>query len=148
MLGVTEIRILPNWTVLIELAIFLFVLAITNALIFQPMLRIMEKRKAFTIDSSEEAERLTKDANQLEAGRKEVLGMALREAQAERERNIGAALREADNIKAAARSRMNEIISATEISMAPSEKSIVEELDKRAAELADMIVSRIEGQGV
>jgi F0F1-type ATP synthase membrane subunit b/b' len=144
MLGLTEIRILPNWTILIELAVFLFVLAVTNTLIFRPMMKIMEKRKAFTIGSSEEAAKLTEEAEQLDAGRKEVLGMALREAQSDREQRIGTALREADKIKAEARSKMNETVSVTEISMAPSEKSISEEMDARAVELADMIVARFE----
>lgn len=144
MLGMTEIRLIPNWTILIELAVFLFVLVVLNVFVFKPMMKIMDRRKAFTVDASEEARKLTDEAEQLEAGRTEVLAMALREAQAVRDRKIGETLREADRIKAEARSRMNEIVSATEISMEPTTRSIVDELDDRARELAAAIVARIE----
>jgi len=104
----------------------------------------MDKRRAFTIEAADEASKLAEDAKQLEDGRHEVLSMALKEAQAERDERTFEALREADRIKAEARSRMDEVISSTEISIAGG-SSIIEELNDRSRELADDIVKRIEG---
>lgn len=146
MLAASEIRIIPDWTILIELAIFLFVVLVINAFIVRPMMRIMDRRRAFTVDASEEAERLNEEAGQLDQGRHEVLAMALREAQTERDRRTAAALREADRIKAEARARMDDTIASTEISVESSDRSIYEEMDERSRELAEEIVKRIEGE--
>lgn len=143
MLCVSELRIIPDWTILIEFAVFLFVLFVLNVLIIKPLLKIMERRKAFTVDASEEAHGLTEEADHLEVGRHEVLTMALREAQSDRDKGIGKALREADGITSAARSWMGKTVSSTEVSIESDERSIVEEMDKRSKELADMIVDRV-----
>lgn len=144
MLGIAEIRIIPDWTILIELAIFIIAIIVMNALVLRPMLRVMDRRREFTVDASEEAEKLSDGAEQLELGRHEVLTMALREAQAERDRRTQETLREADRIKADALSRMNETISSSEISVESAEGSIIEEMNQRSKELADEIVARIE----
>ncbi len=144
MLGTAEIRIIPDWTILIEIVVFLSVILVLNSLVLRPMLRVMDKRREFTVDASEEAENLIEDSNQLDEGRREVLAMALREAQAERDRRIAETLRNADGVVAEARSRMNKMISSTEVSIESTERSIVEELEGRSNELADMIVKRIE----
>ncbi len=145
MLAATEIRIIPDWTIAIELVVFLFVVIVLNALVIRPMLKIMDRRRAFTFDASEEAARLADEAAQLEQGRLEVLAMALREAQSEKDRRTEAALREADRIKADARARMDDTIAATEVSIESPERSIYEEMEERARQLADEIVERIEG---
>ena len=146
MLGTTEIRIIPDWTILIEIVVFLFVILVLNALVLRPMLRVMDKRKAFTIDASDEAGKLNQEADQLEAGRREVLAMAIREAQAERDEKTQKTLREADRIKAEARSKMDEMISSSEVSIEQSgDRSIVEEMSERSRELSDVIVRKVEG---
>lgn len=144
MLGTAEIRIIPDWTVLIEIVVFLFVILVINAFVIRPMLRIMSKRRAFTVDASDEARKLGYEADQLDEGKREVLSMSLREAQADRDEKTQKTLREADRIKAEARSKMDEIISSTEVSMESGDRSIVEEMGERSRELADMIVERIE----
>lgn len=145
MLCVSEIRIIPDWTILIEIAVFLFVLIVLNLLVMRPMLRIIDKRREFTTDASEEAGKLSADASQLDDGRHEVLTMALREAQKERDERTFEALREADRIKAEAISRMDKMTSSSEISIETGDRSIVEELNERSQELAREIVERIEG---
>lgn len=144
MLGTAEIRIIPDWTILIELAIFTLVIIVLNAFVLRPMLRVMDRRREFTIDASGEAQKLSEEAEQLEQGRHEVLTMALREAQAERDERTQETLREADRVKAEARSRMDETISSSEISVESAEGSIIEEMNQRSNELADRIVARIE----
>jgi len=144
MLGTAEIRIIPDWTILIEIVVFLSVIIVLNSLVLRPMLRVMDKRREFTVDAKEEADNLIEDSDQLDEGRREVLAMALREAQAERDRRIAETLRNADGVVAEARSRMDKMISSTEVSIESTERSIVEELEGRSNELADMIVKRIE----
>jgi F-type H+-transporting ATPase subunit b len=145
MLGTAEIRIIPDWTILIELAIFIIVIIVLNAFVIRPMLRVMDRRREFTVDASEEAEKLSNDAEQLEQGRHEVLAMALREAQSDRDERTQHTLREADRIKADALSRMDETTSSSEVSVEAAEGSIIEEMNQRSRELADEIVARIEG---
>ncbi len=143
MLGTAEIRIIPDWTILIELAIFIIVIIVLNVLVLKPMLKVMDRRREFTVDASQEAKKLNDEAEQLEQGRHEVLTMALSEAQATRDEKTQETLREADRIKAEARSRMDETISSSEVSVESAEGSIIEEMNQRSNELADQIVVRI-----
>jgi len=145
MLCAAEIRIIPDWTILIELAIFIIAIIVLNAFVLGPMLRVMDRRREFTVDASQEAEKLSEDADQFEQGRHEVLAMTLREAQAERDEKTQKALREADRIKAEAMSRMDETMSSSEISVKSAKGSIIEEMNQRSKELADEIVARING---
>jgi F-type H+-transporting ATPase subunit b len=143
MLLAAQIRLVPDWTIFLQIGIFLSVVFALNALLFKPLLKLIDRRKAFTSDASQEALRLNTEAEQLEVGRHEVLGMALKEAQAERARRTAGALREADKIISEARATRSAVISASLISIESAEKSIVEEMDKSSNELADRIVAKL-----
>ncbi len=142
MLLAADIRLIPDWTLFIQIGIFLFVVLALNLLLFRPLIRLMDRRKAFTTDASEEADSLNIEAEQLEVGRHEVLSMALKEAQDERAKRTANALREADRIVNDARSKMGAMISSNLISIESTEKSIVDEMEERAMNLAKGIIAR------
>ena len=139
----TEIRLMPDWTLLAQLVIFLFILFILNRLIFQPLKKLREKRGAFTSDAAKEARHLVEEANQLDAGRQEVLAMALREAQAERFKRVTETHREFDRIVVEARARAKEIVSASAVSIESEERSIFDDMETKVEDISEDIVSRI-----
>ncbi|MFH1830668.1 MAG: ATP synthase F0 subunit B [Pseudomonadota bacterium] len=143
MLLATEIELIPNWTLFIQIGIFLFVLFMLNFLFFKPLLKLMDRRKQFTSDASQEAASLNDESQQLEAGRLQVLGMALKEAQDDRAKRTTDAVREADKIINEGRAKMGEMISSNLISIESTENSIVDEMNDRATKLADEIIVRL-----
>jgi len=139
-------RLMPDWTLAVQTAIFVFVLAALGLLVFRPIRTIIERRREFTEEAVGEAGELAEQAGQLGEGRREVLETALAEAQVERERRLAEAHRDADGIIAEARRSTREIISSTAVSIETTKRSITHEMNRRAQLIADRIVERITKQ--
>lgn len=85
MLLSTAIVLTPDWTVLIQLGIFLSVLPILSTFVFGPLVRVRDLRRTATVGAVEEAKRLEAVAEekseeyrrQIEAARQE--GAAVKE---------------------------------------------------------------------
>lgn len=140
---ISEISLMPDWTFIVQLAIFLFVIAILTIFVIRPIIRIIDRRKAFTTDASLEAEHLTDKAIQLETGKREVLTMSLNEAYEELKKRTTEARRTGDAVIADAKTKTSEIYKASTTSLEKAEKSVEKEIDERAQGLVDEIVSRI-----
>jgi len=52
------IELLPNETVFFQIGIFLFAFIVLNFLVFQPILRLIDRRKALTVGAEHDAEAL------------------------------------------------------------------------------------------
>ena len=135
--------LVPDWTLVVQAVIFLAVFAALSFLVFRPIRTIIERRREFTEEARENAARMLEDAAQMDEGRQEVLAMALSEAQVERDRRLAEAHRESEKIIADARKSTGDIISSTTVSIETEKRSIVHEMEKRAAEIAKSIVKRV-----
>ena len=135
--------LVPDWTLIAQAAIFVLVVVVLSALVFRPIRTIIERRREFTEEAKEDAARLCEDAKQLDAGREEVLAMALAEAQVERERRLAESHRDVERIISDARQSTGDIISSTAVSIETEKRSIVHEMDRRAKEIAKSIVERV-----
>ena len=110
--------IVPNQTVLIQIGLFLFLMIALNALLFKPMLRLLEERKARTqgrrekaVEAEANAEGIWKDYQskiadaraEAELVRKELV----RQGEVERQKVTDAASAEADKTSTEIRARIS-----------------------------------------
>lgn len=65
MLLEAEIRLLPDWTFFVQLAIFLVVMVCLNGLVFQPVLRLLRLRKSRTEGDRKRIEELKEKTQDL-----------------------------------------------------------------------------------
>ncbi len=141
----TDITLKPDWTTIVQLFIFLFAAASLSIFVIRPIMRIIEKRKAFTEDAAEEAAKLMNESEQLEIGRREVITMALKEAYEEFEKRSAEHRRKADSVIADARARTTEALGSSALSIESVEELNEKEAELRARDLSDAIVSRVIG---
>ena len=146
MLGVlaVEIHLMPDWTVLVQLGIFLSVLAVLTLFVFRPVLRVIDRRRAFTAEARAEAGSLGAEAAELEAQRAQAIAAALREGEAMRAQKVAANQTEAERIVAAAREQARRLVDSTEVSVESSEEAAAGEIRRQAEAMAGEIVARIQ----
>jgi F-type H+-transporting ATPase subunit b len=138
-----EMNLMPDWTIVVQLGIFLCTLAILTVFIFKPVLRILDRRKSFTEGAYSEAQMLGEEAARLDAERSRAVAMALSEAKSEADRHVADTHRQAEGQLAEARVKAKQLLDTAEVSVESSEESVVAEMRRRADELAQEIVSRV-----
>ena len=146
MLGVlaAEIHLMPDWTVLVQLGIFLSVLAVLAFFVFRPVLRIIDRRRLFTAEARAEAGSLAAEAAELEAQHARAIAAALSEGEAMRAQKVAANQAEAERIVAAAREQARRLVDSTEVSVESSEEAAAGEIRRQAEAMAGEIVARIQ----
>lgn len=138
-----EIHLMPDWTVILQLAIFLAATAVLYFFIFRPTLKIIDRRRYFTSKARSDAQDLNAKADSLDNERKTSIVAALKTAEAESAAKILKARQDADKIVAASRSEARSILDSAEKSIQSSEKSLDKEIGKQADILANDIVARV-----
>ncbi|HPM40860.1 MAG TPA: ATP synthase F0 subunit B [bacterium] len=140
-----KINIMPDWTVFVQLGVFLLTLLVLNFLVFRPVLRVLDRRRSFTEDARNDAAEKNLESEKLEKEREAAITEAYKEAEVMREAKIAAKRREAEAIVADAKTRMQGLLDSTEVSVETSESAAASEISRRAEELAKGIVSRVAG---
>jgi len=138
-----EINLMPDWTVLVQLAIFLTALAVLYYFVFKPSLKCIDQRNKFTKDARANTEKLNNEADQKLSEREKRMSEAINEANFKKTQEISLKRKEAENILAKARNEAKLIIDSTETSVEISEKLVKQEMDKQADILSAEIVARI-----
>ncbi|MBT3181518.1 MAG: hypothetical protein HN337_03300 [Deltaproteobacteria bacterium] len=139
----SEIHLLPNWTIFVQLGIFLTASAVMYFMMVRPIIRILNTRKIYTVESEANAETLQMEADALNCERIERLECALRDAHVERGQRIERIGIEAEKIKIDAKIDARLLIDDTEISIDSSERSIFDEMNFQVEHLADEIVEKV-----
>ena len=140
-----KINIMPDWTVFVQLGVFLLTLLVLNFLVFRPVLRVLDRRRSFTEDARKDATEKNLESDRLEDEREAAITKAYKEAEAMREEKVAAKRKEAEKIVSDAKTRMQGLLDSTEVSVETSESAAALEISKRAEELAKDIVSRVAG---
>jgi len=91
-----DIGVVPNFTILVQVAIFLAFIFIINTVYVKPYISIMERRKQIVRDNNEKAEKLKAEATAILEEAKALLDSAKNEATA----ILDSSKREASRIKA------------------------------------------------
>lgn len=134
---------MPDWTVFVQLGIFLSTLAVLNFFVFGPVLRTLDRRRKFTEERRAEAERINAEAETLERHTAVRLSVELEKIAKENDLKMASANREAEKIVRAARVEAKKISDTADASIAFSEEQVADEIKKGAEELADDIVHRV-----
>ena len=140
-----KINIMPDWTVFVQLGVFLLTLLVLNFLVFRPVLRVLDRRRSFTEDARKDATEKNLESDRLEDEREAAITKAYKEAEAMREEKVAAKRKEAEKIVSDAKTRMQGLLDSTEVSVETSESAAALEISKRAEELAKDIDSRDAG---
>ena len=139
----SEIHLIPDRTVIIQLGVFISVLASLSYFVFKPLAKIIKARKEKTI-------RLIKDAEDIEAKIKGYSEKYTKEMNAARDaahkekekiRQIG--LNEEASIKTAARNEVASIIRKAQATIEEAKRKALDDLKKDIPTIAEDIIKRI-----
>ncbi|MGE0547981.1 MAG: hypothetical protein AB7O24_24810 [Kofleriaceae bacterium] len=135
-------------TVLIQFALFLILLVITNSLLFQPYLRLRERRRAGIEGAKAEAERMTAQADGRLADYQKQLAVARdRAAEEGRKIRLEAASHERD-VTDKARAAAQQATDAAQTKMRAETQAARDQLMPQANVLARSIASKLLGREV
>lgn len=141
------LHIIPDWTLAIELAVFLASFALLHYGVFRPALKVLDRRRRMTIEATSKAEVLTAEADALEGKHAAAVSEALATFQADRARRIHDAHLKAEAMVAESRQEAQWFMETTDMFIESSEESIIAEMNARAEELAQEIKrSIVEGR--
>lgn len=138
-----KIELMPDWTIFVQLGVFLSTLVVLNLLVFRPVLRIIDRRRTFTDDARADAEQKNAEAARLEDERSRAITTAIREGEVLRDGKVAASRKEAEAIVAEARESAKRLLDSTEISIESSEEAARSIISREAEGLAEEIANRI-----
>lgn len=138
-----KIELMPDWTIFVQLGVFLSTLVVLNFLVFRPVLRIIDRRRTFTDDARADAEQKNAEAARLEDERSRSITAAIREGEVLRDGKVAASRKEAEAIVAEARESAKRLLDSTEISIESSEEAARSIISREAEGLAEEIANRI-----
>lgn len=136
----------PDWTLFVQLGVFLCTLAALDRFIFRPVLRIMDERKRFTEGARATAARLTAEADELDEERRRRTHAAIKDADGIRSGELAAAEAEAARVIETSRAECKRLLDSTEMSIEVSEGSVEKRMQEEAEALSEEIVSRVTGR--
>ena len=142
------INLMPDRTLIIQLGIFLFVIATLQICIFGPVLRIIDKRKSATKDAQEEARRLTAESERIEKESGAALKAAILSSNAEAASKTSAVAKKAQELVAQSQSQAREKIEAAQVAAKKSEQESLFQANAEVMVVAKEISSRIESSSV
>lgn len=141
-----DIHLMPDWTILVQLGVFLMAAFVLNFLVFKPIFNTFDLRSKYTRDAEAMGEKLGLEAERLEQTRLGKLTDALSEAQAKRSQSLIETRVKAEGIIAEAFEDARGMIERTELSISSSERSIFQEMDAQAEKLSEGIVASVVGR--
>ena len=142
-----DINLMPDWTLFVQLGVFLLTLIVLHLLVFRPVLRVLDRRRSFTDDAIGDAAQKNAEADRLEAERKKEITRALKDAEALHGQRIAATRRGAEAILTEAKAQMKSLLDSSEVSVESSEAEATVDISRRAEELAHEIVARVTNPG-
>lgn len=142
----TEISLQPDWTVIVQLGVFLIVMAVLHIFIFKPILRIIDHRKKFTQDAHSEAIILNEKSALLEKERTLAISKAIAQINSERDLKISTAHKEGEKILASARVEAKRLLDATEVSVDATEQLVATDVERQTDSLAHEIAEKVAGK--
>lgn len=144
--GIDIVSILPNFSLFIQIAIILVLMFLLNILLFKPMLRVLNERKARTVGRREraaqadaQADAIMKDYQtkineaRIEADKSRI--EIVRQGEAERNKITEAASAEAEKTVADVKARVS-------VEAASAKEALKVEIDAIARTMAEKIVGR------
>lgn len=139
----TEVNLMPDWTVTVQLGIFLATVASLTFFIFKPVLKIIEERKRFTNYKQSESQRLDKEFEKLNKFRTSEITKALNIVATENLLTVEKTKKRIEDMIKSAQTEAKKILDKTDVSIGVSEGKVENLINQQATVLADEIVVRI-----
>lgn len=137
------ITLVPDWTLVFQLAIFLVVIAVLTKFIFKPILKIIDQRRYFTKHSIETADRLNQYSISLENEYKEKINKAVAKASNDATLRISSCRTSAEDAVSAAKKQASVMIQTTEQELDSKVEGLAQETKKVLKNLSGEIVTKI-----
>jgi F-type H+-transporting ATPase subunit b len=140
--------LVPNWTFVIELVIFLLVLAILAKYILPPVNRAMEARQKQIEQNIGDAEEAKQRARQLQEQQQQTLEQGRAEARALKDEaaKIGEQLRE--ELRKQGEEEYRRLVERATVDIDASARRAAEELRAQVAGLVMVVAERVLGEGI
>lgn len=139
----SEISLAPDWTVFIQLVIFLSAMTILWFFVFKPTLKIIDYRKKFTKEAFDNANRLSGEALALDEKRKLKIAEVFSQGNFQASLKTSAKKQAADKIISGARLEAKKILDSTEESVEISEERVSHDISQQTEMLAQEVVKNI-----
>ncbi|HXW79024.1 MAG TPA: F0F1 ATP synthase subunit B [Acidimicrobiales bacterium] len=148
MLVATSNFLVPNWTFVVELVIFLLVLAILAKYILPPINRALENRQKQIEQSIEDAEEAKQKARELEEQRQKTLEEGRAEARSLKDEasKLGEQLRE--QLRQQGEEEYRRLVDRAAQDIDASTRRAAEELRAQVAGLVMVVVEKVLGEGI
>ena len=137
-----------DWTVLVQFGLFLLLLVASNSLLFQPYLRLRERRKQGIDGAREEAEKMTAQADAALAGYEKQLAGARSRANEEGRKVRAEAAAHEKEVTDKARAEAQKTIDEATAKMRQETEAARLQLLPQANQLARQIASKLLGREV
>jgi len=138
-----KIELMPDWTIFVQLGIFISTMAVLHLLVFRPVLRIIDRRAQYTSDARADARDKNAEAERVEGERSLAISAVIKEGEQARERKLTEARKDAEKIVAEAREAARRMLDTTEVSVESSEEVAEMVIEVESEILADDIANRI-----
>lgn len=136
----------PDLTVFVVIALVLTCVALLNALIFQPVLRVMDQRERAVTDARELAESASQKATAAQGEYARTLAAARAEVYQQMDETRRAALEKRAAALSAARHDVERELATARDTVAAQSAEARARLDREAGDLAGVIVGRVLGR--
>ncbi|HEY5924677.1 MAG TPA: ATP synthase F0 subunit B [Kofleriaceae bacterium] len=137
-----------DWTVLVQFGLFLLLLVVSNKLLFQPYLRLRERRKEGIEGARAEADRMTASADAKLADYEKQLGSARTRANEEGRKVRAEAAANEKDVTEKARAAAQQAIDAATAKMRQETDAARLQLLPQANQMARQIASKLLGREV
>lgn len=138
-----EIHLMPDWTFFVQLGIFFFAAVVMNSFMFKPMLRLLKKRREYTVDAQERAASIDAAADELERQTAMKLSEAAKEIQDAREDRIAGVYKETLKIISDAKALAKKRKKDTETAIEASKHAIAADIARQVGSIADDVVLKL-----
>jgi len=146
LLAAQTINLMPDLTVIWQLAIFLSLIFVLTIFVFRPVLKILEGRKQETLELERETERLLSEAEKLDSDYGEIISKARSEGGVAEQRLVSEGGAEARAITSEAREEAKGTIRRARDKIKYEGSKTSEELSKKIGEYSKMIISKVLGK--
>lgn len=135
-------------TVLIHLVMFLAMVGILNALLFKPLLRVMDERESRVSGNRSAAEHATHDLEAMKNSYLEKLEQVRKQASAEKDALKKIAEAEEEKIVRAAREQAGNLVSSLRERIAAEYQGARDQLATQSQDMGRQIAARILGRSI
>ena len=135
-----------NWTMVMQIINFLVLMIVLNKLLFQPILNIIDERKAATEGKEADAKNMEQESESIVNKYNEKIKQAKIDATSKKQEIKGLGSKEEEKIISAARQEGEEVVNKIKDEIAKEVESARQNLTEQAKQMSEMIFTKLLGR--